>query len=99
MLVVLAPMLAVRSLTMSVATTVFVLRSAHWLLVHNVATLVIPILAFGASSLLAFGPIGFLGVASALLTVEYVCFGIFLAAAARRDQSRLGLRNERAVRP
>ena len=85
MLIVLAPMLAVRSLSMSVATTVFVLRSAHWLLIHNVATLVLPLLAIAASSLLNLDPIRFLMIVSGLLTVEYACFGLFLAVAARRE--------------
>jgi O-antigen/teichoic acid export membrane protein len=94
MLVILAPMMAVRSLTMSVATTVFVLRSAHWLLVHNVATLILPLLAFAAASMLKFGAIGFLAIASGLLTLEYAGFGAFLAAAARRDHRSVRLANE-----
>jgi hypothetical protein len=75
---------------MSIATAVFVLRSAHWLLIHNVATLVLPIAAFALSSFLALGPIGFLGIASGLLTLEYACFGAFLAVAAWRDHRSVG---------
>src|SRR5206468_3117061 len=74
MLIVLSPMLAMASLTMSVATTVFVLRSAHWLFVHNVATVVLPLVALAVAMLLRMAPIGFLAIASGLLFVEYALF-------------------------
>jgi O-antigen/teichoic acid export membrane protein len=90
MLIVLAPMLAVRSLTMSVATTVFLLRSAHWLFAHNVATVAVPLAAFAATILLDLSAIGFLAVASAGLCIEYAVFGAFLAFAARREQGLKG---------
>jgi len=98
MLVVLAPMLAVRSLTMSIATAVFVLRSAHWLLVHNVATVALPALAFALSWLLKLGPIGFLGITSGFLALEYAFFGVFLAAAARRDHQSVSVATERGAK-
>jgi O-antigen/teichoic acid export membrane protein len=87
MLVVLAPMLAVRSLSMSIATTVFVLRSAHWLFVHNVMTVALPVLAFSIAAIFHLNAIAFLEIASALLFVEYALFGTFLVVAVRRDRS------------
>jgi lipopolysaccharide exporter len=84
MLIILAPMLAVRGLSMSIATTVFVLRSAHWLFVHNVATVVLPLIAFALAHVFHLGPIAFLGIASVLLFFEYAMFGGFLVLAARR---------------
>jgi len=90
MLIVLSPMLAIRALAMSIGTTVFVLRSAHWLFVHNVATVVIPVLAFAAAWLMHLGPLGFLGIVSATLAIEYALFGLFLAHAARRDRANAG---------
>ena len=89
MLIVLSPMIAARGLAMSIATTVFVLRSAHWLFVHNVATVILPLAACAAAVLLHLSPIGFLIVASGLLFVEYAAFGGFLALAAKRDRARL----------
>jgi O-antigen/teichoic acid export membrane protein len=87
MLIILSPMLAIRALAMSIGTTVFVLRSAHWLFVHNVATVVIPLAAFGLASVLHLGPLAFLGIVSAALAMEYAVFGGFLAYAARRDRA------------
>lgn len=87
MLIVLAPMLAIRSLAMSIATTVFVLRSAHWLFVHNIATVALPLAALAIAAILHLGPIAFLALASAFLFIEYAAFGTFLAFAARRDRS------------
>jgi O-antigen/teichoic acid export membrane protein len=87
MLIVLSPMIAARGLAMSIGTTVFVLRSAHWLFVHNVATVAIPVLAFAVAWLLNIGPVAFLGIVSAALTIEYAGFGLFLAHAARRDRA------------
>lgn len=74
---------------MSIATTVFVLRAAHWLFVHNVATVILPLAACAAAVLLHLSPIGFLIVASGLLFVEYAAFGGFLALAAKRDRALL----------
>lgn len=88
MLIVLAPMLAARSLAMSVATTVFVLKSAHWLFAHNVANAGLQGLAFAAAVLLGLGLMPFLYLVAALLTLEYAVFGIALAVAARRRYGR-----------
>lgn len=82
-LVMLAPMLAARGLTMSVATTVFVIRRAHWLLIHNLANAAVQGIAFGAALLLGWGPTAFLALASALLAAEYLLFAVLLAANAR----------------
>jgi O-antigen/teichoic acid export membrane protein len=89
MLIVLSPMIAARSLAMSIATTVFVLRSAHWLFIHNVATVILPLAACAAAVLFHLSPIGFLIVASALLFIEYAAFGGFLVFAAKRDRASL----------
>ena len=87
MLIVLAPMLAIRGLAMSIATTVFVLRSAHWLFIHNIATVVLPIAAFAAAQIFDLGPLTFLALVSVLLFIEYLGFGSFLVWAAHRDRS------------
>jgi hypothetical protein len=92
MLIVLAPMLAIRGLSMSIATTVFVLRSTHWLFVQNLATVLIPVAAFAAAWLLHLSPIAFLGIASAMLAVDYAIFGMFLAFAARRERGPVRVR-------
>lgn len=86
MLVILAPMLAVRSLTMSIATTVFVMRAAHWLFIHNVANVAVTIAAYGVALFLGLGPVAFLGVAALMIGLEYGVFALFLIWASRRQQ-------------
>ena len=83
MLVILAPMLAVRSLCMSVATTVFVLKRAHWLFIHNIANAAMLGLAFLGAQLWGLGVMLFLYLAAGLLIVEYAAFALFLALKAR----------------
>jgi O-antigen/teichoic acid export membrane protein len=90
MLIILSPMLAMRALVMSIGTTVFVLRSAHWLFVHNVATVVIPLLALAIAWSLHLSPLMFLGIVSATLAIEYAAFGLFLTLAVRRDRASAG---------
>lgn len=92
-LVLLAPMLAARSLAMSVATTVFVLRSAHWLFIHNIANAALQGVAFAGALLLGLGLMPFLYLVTALLTLEYAVFGLALAAAARRGFGRAAQAN------
>lgn len=83
MLTVLAPMLALSGVAMSIATTVFVLRRAHWLLIHNVATVATSFAAFAIGSEFGLTPIAFLAVASLLLAIEHAIFGALLVRAAR----------------
>lgn len=87
MLVIMAPMLAVRSLTMSIGTTVFVLRSAHWLFIHNVANVAVTLIAFAIAHFMHLSPLQFLEVAATLLALEYGAFALFLIAAARRTRT------------
>lgn len=83
-LVILAPMLAARSVTMSIATAVFVMKRAHWLLVHNIANAALQGVAFAVAILLGWGPMAFLTLAASLLAAEYLLFALFLAVQARR---------------
>lgn len=83
MLIILAPMLAMRSLTMSIGTTVFVMRAAHWLLIHNVANVLTTVVAYAIAAFLGLSSLNFLIVASALLTAEYAFFAAFLIYKAR----------------
>jgi O-antigen/teichoic acid export membrane protein len=95
MLVLLAPMLAMRSLTMSIATAVFVVRRAHWLFAHNIANASLLILAYLAARTLGLGIMPFLTLAVVLLTLEYAIFALFLGARARMGMTaanKLGAR-------
>lgn len=87
MLIILAPMLAVRGLTMSIATTVFVMRSAHWLFVHNIANVTVMLLAYALAQFLHLSELGFLALASAMLTAEYALFAGFLVYRARQTRA------------
>lgn len=82
-LILLAPMLAMRSLAMSVATTVFVLRRAHWLLVHNVVNAMVLVITIVMAQAFHFGVLQFLTLAVVLLFIEYGAFASFLALQAR----------------
>ncbi len=84
MLIILAPMLAIRSLVMSIATTVFVLRKPQWLLVHNIGNVSAMGLAYAAAVTGQMQSAEFLSVAAWVLSVEFAIFGIWLIIAARR---------------
>jgi O-antigen/teichoic acid export membrane protein len=84
MLLILAPMLAMRSLCMSVATTVFVLRRPQWLLYHNIANAVAQAIAFAIGWASGMGVTAFLALAAGLLFVEYFVFAALLIVAAYR---------------
>jgi O-antigen/teichoic acid export membrane protein len=82
-LVLLAPMLALRSLAMSIATTVFVMRAPHWLLVHNIANVMVTLMAYAIATVLQLSALYFIAIASALLSLEYAAFALFLVTKAR----------------
>ena len=83
MLILLAPMLALRSLATSIATTVFVMRAPHWLLVHNIANVLVTLLAYAIGQVLDLDALTFIAVASALLSAEYAVFAVFLIGKVR----------------
>jgi O-antigen/teichoic acid export membrane protein len=83
-LVILAPMLALRSVTMSLATTVFVIKRPEWLFAHNVASVAAIALAFGIAWVGGSDLIGFLELLTLLQGAEYLAFGAVLGTAARR---------------
>lgn len=84
MLVILAPMLAMRNLATSIATAVFVVRRAHWLLVHNVSNAVVLVASFAAAKWLHLDVNEFLWIVVVLLVIEYGAFAGFLILAARQ---------------
>jgi O-antigen/teichoic acid export membrane protein len=90
MLVLLAPMLAMRSLAMSIGTTVFVLRRAHWLFVHNIANAGLLIVAYLVVRSLGLGVIPFVTLVVVLLTLEYAAFAVFLGIRARAGMTAAG---------
>ena len=86
-----APMLAVRSVTMSLATTVFVLKKPAWLLWHNVAN----VSAICLAAIIAWqrhaGLLGFLELLALLQGLEYAMFGAVIARAVwLQRQAQLG---------
>ncbi len=83
MLVILAPMLALRSLASSIATTVFILGRPSWLLFHNLAAVVATMAAYAISVWLRLDVMAYLAVTSALVGAESAVFAIFLATSAR----------------
>jgi lipopolysaccharide exporter len=93
-LIILAPMLAIRSVTMSLATTVFVLRKPAWLLYHNVAGVVAIAFAFGFAWWTKAGLTQFLALLAALQAVELL---IFFAAITRASRAQYLQRRATAV--
>lgn len=87
-LILLAPMLAMRSLAMSIGTTVFILRRAQWLLIHNVANATLVLLAFVAARTLELGVMQFVKLVVMLLILEYGTFALFLTLRARAAAPR-----------
>ncbi len=83
-LVILAPMLALRSVTMSLATTVFVLKRPGWLFAHNVASVLAIGLAFGLAWWRESDLVGFLQTLAVLQGIEYAAFALVLGWAALR---------------
>lgn len=86
-LLILAPMLAMRGLCMSVATAVFVLRRPGWLFAHNIASGAMLLLAFGITRVFGLEVFGFFYWAAGLLFVEYLAFTLLLVAIAHRDHA------------
>ncbi|MFS2109180.1 oligosaccharide flippase family protein [Sphingomonas sp. Sphisp140] len=87
-LIILAPMLAVRSLCMSIGTTVFVLRRAHWLLLHNIANAAVLGIAYLIARASGLELNSFLWLAAGLLIVEYGAFALWLILAAWRGRKQ-----------
>ena len=85
MLLILAPMLALRSLCMSVATTVFVLRKPLWLFAHNVANAGVLLAAYAISWAQGLSVTAFLICAAVLLSIEYAGFAAILVWGARQQ--------------
>lgn len=88
MLILLAPMLALRSLALSIGTTVFVMRAPHWLLVHNIANAMMTLVAYAIAKTLQLESLHFIAIASALLSIEYMIFAIFLVSKARQARPK-----------
>ena len=89
-LVIMAPMLAIRSVTMSLATTVFVLRRPEWLLFHNLAGVVAIAGAFAFAWGTESGLTQFLMLLAVLQGTELLCFFAVIAIAARRQYLQAG---------
>ena len=84
-LIIMAPMLAIRSVTMSLATTVFVLRRPEWLLFHNIAGVVAIAGAFAFAWGTGAGLTEFLLILAILQGAELLCFFAVIAIAARKQ--------------
>lgn len=85
-LVIMAPMLAIRSVTMSLATTVFVLKKPAWLLWHNVASFITIVIAAIAAKWFASGLLGFVELMALLQGLEHAAFVSIFAFAAYRQR-------------
>ena len=85
MLAILVPMLALRSVVMSIATTVFVLKRVTWLLYHNCASASVMVIAFSFAYNVNVGIYTYLKISAWLLSIEYLLFGVILARATLRE--------------
>lgn len=97
-LMILAPMLAVRSTCMSIATAVFVLNRPQWLLGHNIANVLTLALSFAIAEFAGLSLLAFLYLASAMLMFEYGLFAALLVWASRPKRSRHDVSASRTAR-
>ncbi|MFZ1477540.1 MAG: hypothetical protein WAT18_07325, partial [Sphingorhabdus sp.] len=86
-----APMLAIRSVTMSLATTVFVLQRPAWLLYHNMAGVVAIVLAFAFAWTVRASLEQFLATLAILQGLELLIFFAVLTIAARKQYYALNV--------
>lgn len=86
-LILIAPLLAVRSVGVSIATAVFVLRRPQWLLFLNIANAVAYTAVFLSALGFAMGERTYLLTTSLAVSVVYAVFILGIARAARRAQS------------
>jgi lipopolysaccharide exporter len=84
-LIIMAPMLAIRSVTMSLATTVFVLKRPAWLLYHNIGGLLAIAGAFAFAWGTGAGLEEFLMLLAALQAAELLLFFTAITMAALRQ--------------
>ncbi len=84
-LIIMAPMLAIRSVTMSLATTVFVLKRPAWLLYHNIGGVLAIAAAFAFAWLTEASLEDFLMLLAVLQAVELLLFFAAITMAARRQ--------------
>ncbi|MBK9431488.1 MAG: lipopolysaccharide biosynthesis protein [Sphingomonadales bacterium] len=87
-LIIMAPMLAIRSVTMSLATTVFVLQRPAWLLYHNMAGVVAIVLAFAFAWTVRASLEQFLATLAILQGLELLIFFAVLTISSRRQYFR-----------
>ena len=83
-----APMLAIRSVTMSLATTVFVLQRPAWLLYHNMAGVVAIVVAFALAWMVGARLEQFLTMLAILQGLELLIFFAVLTISSRRQYFR-----------
>ena len=87
-LIVLAPMLALQGTTMSIATSVFVLKRVHWLLFHNLAMVAMHLIAYAFATIMDLALYDYLVTVAVLTGAEYAVFATCLAVIVRnRDRA------------
>jgi len=83
MLIILAPMMAMASVTQSSATAVFVLRKTHWRLVHTVVLVLLHLVLFAAARALHWSVITYLIAVAASFFVAWAGYAVLLLWASR----------------
>lgn len=86
MLMVLAPMIAVRGAVLTISPIAFILKRPGWLLAYSVIAIALMGVAVVATVVLRLGPLAFLGVASGLWAIEAAVLGGALVYAAHQDR-------------
>lgn len=84
MLIILAPMLGIRSVAYSITPSIFVLRRVHWRFVHFVIEGVLHAICYTAAIALGLSSIEYLILVSALFGIEWLRFLFQMIIAARR---------------
>ena len=90
MLIVLAPMLGIRSVAYSITPSIFVLRRVHWRLAHFVIEGILHALCYAAAIFQGLNAIQYLMLVSLLFALEWLRFLIQMVVAAWRARGLIG---------
>ena len=83
MLIVLAPMLGIRSVAYSITPSIFVLRRVHWRFIHFVVEAILHVICYAVARSQGMTAIQYLMLLSALFALEWLRFLVQMVIAAR----------------
>ena len=89
MLIILAPMLGIRSVAYSITPSIFVLRRVHWRVVHFVIEGLLQAACYAAAISMGLSAIQYLALMSTLLALEWLRFLVQMVIGARKGRKSI----------